>query len=33
MQTIKKILSTMFEIMAESRAQAVKARYFRYLNR
>jgi len=33
MQTIKKIFIAMIEIMAESRAQAVKARYFRYINR
>ena len=33
MQTIRKFFTTMFEIMAESRAQAVKARYFRYINR
>ena len=33
MQTIKKFLVTFFEVLAESRAQAVKARYFRYINR
>ena len=33
MQTIKKFFTVMFEIIPESRAQTVKARYFRYLNR